>query len=164
MKIEISNLDEHKEEIQSAVRLAVDYLHLDPVSITVDKLELNKINGMCIDISEDEYLILLRPRDKMLETLFYEMAHVRQYMYENLGIELDKMKQTDYTTRWWEVESNKLAKKHEGIVLCTLCLMVMNCTYIPTNNILWKLWDNVPRQECIWRIMRLPSKRMEAGK
>lgn len=110
MKIEISNLEEHKEEIQSAVRLASDYLHLDPISITVDKLELNKIFGMCIDISEDEYLILLKPHNRMLETLFHEMAHVRQYMYENLGAQLDEMKESDYVTRWWEVEANNLAK------------------------------------------------------
>ena len=73
-------------------------------------LYIDGANGMCIDLSQDEFLILLRDRDYMMHTLVHELVHTKQYMKQDLGKHLDARSE-EYDTAWWEVEARNLTKQ-----------------------------------------------------
>jgi hypothetical protein len=67
------------------------------------------INGLCLDSSEDEFIILVKEEGRdigaILNTIAHEMVHVKQYMKENLGQLLDQYTTIPYHDRWWEKEA-----------------------------------------------------------
>ena len=73
-------------------------------------LYIDGANGMCIDLSQDEFLILLRDYDRMMHTLVHELVHAKQYMKQDLGKHLDARSE-EYETSWWEVEARNLTKQ-----------------------------------------------------
>jgi hypothetical protein len=66
-------------------------------------------NGLCMDESDSEFIILVketgRSVGKILVTIAHEMIHVKQHMKENLGWYLDNHKDIPYLDRWWEKEA-----------------------------------------------------------
>ena len=109
MKIRI--LKTHSQEAIRELTLHVcKLLDFYPSSIEIDNLLVESTNGMCIDLSQNEFLILLKDQEKMLHTLVHELVHVKQYMKQDLGKHLDAMSE-EYETAWWEVEARKLTKQ-----------------------------------------------------
>jgi hypothetical protein len=64
---------------------------------------------LCIDESEDEFIILVKEQSRDLQDMFitiaHEMIHVKQHMKENLGWFLDNYGDIPYRERWWEKEA-----------------------------------------------------------
>ena len=85
-------------------------LDISPSVIEIDDLSVEGVNGMCIDLSQDEFLILLRDYDRMMHTLVHELVHAKQYMKQDLGKHLDARSE-EYDTAWWEVEARNLTKQ-----------------------------------------------------
>ena len=97
--------------VKSFVRFLCDELDIKPKRITIaewEELESNTI-GLCIDESEDEFIILVKEKTRdlsnMLVTIAHEMIHVKQYMLQNLGWFLDNNGHIPYQERWWEKEA-----------------------------------------------------------
>ena len=105
MKIEISNC-ENKQTIYNFVSHACQMLEISPQSIEIDDCDIDGVNGMCIDLSEKDFLILVKSHKNMLRTLAHELVHVKQYMKQNLGHFLGT---EEYETSWWEVEARTLS-------------------------------------------------------
>ena len=113
--------------VKSFVRFLCIELDIKPKRITVaewEELESNVI-GLCIDESEDEFIILVKEKTRnmqeMLVTIAHEMIHVKQHMKENLGWFLDNRGHIPYLKRWWEKEAFNnalpLYKKYINIAL-----------------------------------------------
>jgi len=101
----------HASIVKSFVRFLCIELKINPKRITVaewEELEGNTI-GLCIDESEDEFIILVKEQTRtlqeMLVTIAHEMIHVKQYMENNLGWFLDNYGHIPYLERWWESEA-----------------------------------------------------------
>lgn len=78
------------------------------VVIEVDDLA-DGINGFCYDESETNLIIALKERcySDMCLTLSHELAHVKQYIEDDLGRHLDLNPNAPYDSRWWEIEANE---------------------------------------------------------
>jgi len=67
------------------------------------------ILGLCVDVSDSDFLIMVKTSDRnigeVFNTIAHEMIHVKQYMTENLGWFLDNRFSIPYHQRWWEVEA-----------------------------------------------------------
>jgi hypothetical protein len=85
-------------------------LGISPSVIEIDDLSVEGVNGMCIDLSQDEFLILLRDHDCTMRTLVHELVHTKQYMKQDLGKHLDARSE-EYDAAWWEVEARNLTKQ-----------------------------------------------------
>lgn len=97
--------------IKSFVQFLCYELNIKPKRITIaewEELEGNTI-GLCIDESEDEFIILVKEQTRtlheMLITIAHEMIHVKQYMLQHLGWFLDNHGHISYQERWWEKEA-----------------------------------------------------------
>ena len=97
--------------VESFVAFLCNELKIKPKRITVaewEELEGNTI-GLCIDESEDEFIILVKEKTRnfqeILITIAHEMIHVKQHMKENLGWFLDNRSEIPYLDRWWEKEA-----------------------------------------------------------
>lgn len=101
-----------QEDIRKLTFHVCELLDFYPSSIEIEVADtlVEGTNGMCIDLSQDEFLILLRYRDRMMHTLVHELIHAKQYMKQNLGRHLDTRSE-EYETAWWEVEARKLTKQ-----------------------------------------------------
>lgn len=112
MNIRVLNIKD-QEEIKSFTAFCCSYLDIQPRSIEIDALEQPGINGMCIDLEPGYFLILLKEHDKKLSTLAHELVHVKQYIKQDLGSQLDS-RDFNYEECWWEVEarSNNLVNKY----------------------------------------------------
>ena len=97
--------------VKSFVRFLCTELNIKPKRIIVAELEDLKSNtiGLCIDESEDEFIILVKENTRTLSdiliTIAHEMIHVKQYMLQNLGWCLDNYGHIPYKERWWEKEA-----------------------------------------------------------
>ena len=97
--------------VKSFVRFLCIELKIKPKRITIaewEELEGNTI-GLCIDESEDEFIILVKEATRTLQdiliTIAHEMVHVKQYIQNNLGWCLDNYGHIAYKERWWEKEA-----------------------------------------------------------
>ena len=98
---------------QNLVRRFVEYLLKDfdvnPKYIEIASTKLKGSHGMCIDLTEDEYLILVDETDRNIGDIFvtiaHEMVHVKQFVKENLGWFIDNRSDIPYYQRWWEKEA-----------------------------------------------------------
>ena len=85
-------------------------LEVYPKAITIASYEPDDNTlGLCLDESDDEFIILVKDtgRDigQVFVTIAHEMVHVKQYMKENLGWFLDNHNDIPYMERWWEKEA-----------------------------------------------------------
>lgn len=108
MKIQVLK-SENQEVIRDFTLYVCERLGINPSLIKIDALEAQGVNGMCIDLSQNEFLILVKEQKNVLQTLAHELVHVKQYMQQELGRELDR-KINDYETSWWEIEARSLSK------------------------------------------------------
>lgn len=86
-------------------------LSIKPDSISVygeDHID-GGVNGLCMDDSPSDFVILVKTKNRtvtdVFNTIAHEMIHVKQYMKENLGHWLDTCQDIPYMERWWEVEA-----------------------------------------------------------
>ena len=97
--------------VKSFVRFLCTELDIKPKRIIIAELEDFESNtiGLCIDESEDEFIILVKENTRTLSdiliTIAHEMIHVKQYMLQNLGWFLDNYGHIHYLERWWEKEA-----------------------------------------------------------
>lgn len=85
-------------------------LDIMPLKVTIAPYELDDgILGLCLDESDDEFIVFVKEQDRNIGQIFttiaHEMVHVKQYMKENLGWFLNNRKDIPYLDRWWEVEA-----------------------------------------------------------
>lgn len=97
--------------IKSFVTFLCIEFNIKPKRITVaewEELDSNTI-GLCIDESEDEFIILVKEQTRTLQeiliTVAHEMIHVKQHIQNNLGWFLDNYGHVPYLERWWEQEA-----------------------------------------------------------
>jgi hypothetical protein len=108
MKIE--TLIKHRNLVEKFVRFLCAELKVQPSKICIDSYDEDNTNlGLCIDESQDEFIILVKESGRNIEDVFitiaHEMVHVKQYMNENLGWFLDNRNYIPYHERWWEQEA-----------------------------------------------------------
>ncbi len=85
-------------------------LDVYPSSIMIADCELeNGTLGLCLDQSDDEFIILVKEKNRNIGEIFttiaHEMIHVKQYMKENLSHWLHTRNDIPYLERWWEKEA-----------------------------------------------------------
>lgn len=96
--------------VEKFVEFLCSELKIYPTKICISSYEEdNDILGMCIDESPNEYIVLVKEKDRnigeVFTTIAHEMIHVKQYMRENLGWFLDNRSHIPYHDRWWEKEA-----------------------------------------------------------
>jgi len=111
MNIKVDNLDDSLTK--DFVNFCCKELNIKPSSIEVvgaAYLAGNKRTGMCIDLDEQNYIIMTAVKDRTLTEIYttvaHEIIHIKQYMENNLGKLLDSNK-PKYEDRWWEKEARE---------------------------------------------------------
>lgn len=100
----------HPNLVEKFAKFLCEELSIQPKRITIAAYEIDEDTlGMCIDESEDEFIILVKEANRdigqVFNTIAHEMIHVKQYMKENLGWFLNNRSDIPYRERWWEVEA-----------------------------------------------------------
>ena len=97
--------------VEKFVKFICDEYDIRPKKISICNMDKNKdsVLGLCLDTSEDEFIILVKEEGRnigqIFNTIAHEMIHVKQYVKENLGWFLDNRGHIPYIERWWEVEA-----------------------------------------------------------
>jgi hypothetical protein len=102
----------HDSLVEQFVNFICKELSINPLKLTIASYdEDDNLNGLCMDESDNEFIILVKETDRNIGEIFttiaHEMIHVKQYMKENLGWFLDNRKDIPYMDRWWEKEAFK---------------------------------------------------------
>jgi len=102
----------HDSLVEKFVNFICKELDIEPLKLTIASYdEDDNLNGLCMDESDSEFIILVKETDRNIGEIFttiaHEMIHVKQYMKENLGWFLDNRKDIPYMDRWWEKEAFK---------------------------------------------------------
>jgi hypothetical protein len=101
---------QNENVIHMFIKWLCEHMCITPKSITIqgDPM-LEGVNGLCIDATEDDFVILVKTGHRSITdvciTIAHEMIHVKQYMKENLGYWMDNCSSIPYMERWWEVEA-----------------------------------------------------------
>ena len=85
-------------------------LDIKPAKITIVPYEPNDDTlGLCLDETEDEFLVFVKEKGRdigcIFATIAHEMIHVKQFLKENLNHWIHTCWDTPYHERWWEVEA-----------------------------------------------------------
>lgn len=108
MKVAV-NMELRSFLIKNFVQFICSEYDIVPKRISISSFESESSFGLCIDENDDEFLILVKEKDRKIEDIFvtiaHEMVHVKQYMKENLGWFLDNRCDIPYSSRWWEKEA-----------------------------------------------------------
>lgn len=85
-------------------------LDIHPAKITIVPYEMDdKTLGLCLDVTEDEFLVFVKEKGRdigcMCTTIAHEMIHVKQFLKDNLNHWIHTCWDTPYHQRWWEVEA-----------------------------------------------------------
>lgn len=85
-------------------------LDIKPAKITIVPYEMDDGTlGLCLDESEDEFLVFVKEKGRdiggMCTTIAHEMIHVKQFLKDNLNHWIHTCWDTPYHKRWWEVEA-----------------------------------------------------------
>jgi hypothetical protein len=96
--------------IEKFARFLCDELQIRPAKVTIVPYELDDgILGLCLDESDDEFIVFVKEKDRdigcICTTIAHEMIHVKQFLKENLNHWLNTCRDTPYHKRWWEVEA-----------------------------------------------------------
>jgi hypothetical protein len=102
----------HDSLVEQFVNFICKELSINPLKLTIASYDKDdNLNGLCMDESDNEFIILVKETDRNIGEIFttiaHEMIHVKQYMKENLGWFLDNRKDIPYMDRWWEKEAFK---------------------------------------------------------
>lgn len=100
----------HPQLVKKFVEWLCDELQIRPRNLEVyAQDDLEGALGLCMDVSDDEFMILVKTEHRDIGdyfvTIAHEMIHVKQYLKENLGHWLDSCSDIPYMQRWWEVEA-----------------------------------------------------------
>lgn len=124
MIIEVTDLDE--KLTKDFVTFCCKELDISPSQIDVEgwpePLKNNAL-GLCYNVTEDEYLIMVSTRGRTLteiyNTIAHELIHVKQYEKDDLDVSMAAHKPA-YEDRWWEIEAREksldLVKKYVDIL------------------------------------------------
>lgn len=98
--------------VEKFVKFLCKELSIYPDSIRVAPYEIpDQVAGLCIDLTETDFLIMVKEKDRRIESIFttiaHEMIHVKQHIKENLNDWLSSCSDTPYMERWWEIEAYK---------------------------------------------------------
>jgi hypothetical protein len=76
-----------------------------PKNLHIFTDETIEIGGACYRNDHDDYMIVLKEQDtgQMIVTLAHELAHVKQYVLDDL--ETAFTTSIPYHVRWWEIEA-----------------------------------------------------------
>lgn len=113
MRLKVEGLDYKLTE--TFVKFCLDRLPANPnyIEIVGQDTLVNGKSGLCIDIDEDNFLILVSKESKSLSQIYisiaHELVHVKQFMYDNLGTLLDQG--YEYDTCWWEQEARERSER-----------------------------------------------------
>jgi hypothetical protein len=104
----------HAELVEKFTRFLCHELDVFPHQITIAAYEVDDSTyGLCIDESENEFLILVKQEGRdigqVFTTIAHEMIHVKQYVKENLAWFLHNRNHIPYMERWWEKEAFSFA-------------------------------------------------------
>lgn len=96
--------------VEKLAKFICEELGVFPRRLTIASYDVDEeVLGLCIDESEDEFIILVKENGRdiaqICNTIAHEMIHVKQYMKENLGWFLDNRSDIPYSERWWEKEA-----------------------------------------------------------
>ena len=85
-------------------------LDIRPAKVTIVPYEMNDGTlGLCLDVTEDEFLVFVKEKDRdigcMCTTIAHEMIHVKQFLKDNLNHWIHTCWDTPYDDRWWEQEA-----------------------------------------------------------
>jgi len=108
MSIEVQMKDSRL--VEKFTKFLCHELDVFPCRITVASHEADDGNlGLCIDETEDEFIILVKESNRnigeVFTTIAHEMIHVKQYIKENLSWFLANRSNIPYMERWWEKEA-----------------------------------------------------------
>lgn len=96
--------------IEKLTRFLCEELDVRPARVAIVPYEVNDgILGLCLDESDDEFIVFVKEKDRdigqICTTIAHEMIHVKQHMKENLSHWLNSCRDTPYLERWWEKEA-----------------------------------------------------------
>ena len=95
--------------IYSFVKFLCKELSILPRTLAIASYNLDESTGMCFDEDDGTYTILVKEKNRKIESVFttiaHEMVHVKQYMFDDLGRLLDECVDVPYEQRWWEIEA-----------------------------------------------------------
>lgn len=96
--------------VEKFVKFLCTELDVRPTSVSVVPYEMdNGIVGLCLDLTDEDFVIFVKEKDRDIGQVFvtvaHEMIHVKQYMKENLGQLLNSCQDVPYVERWWEKEA-----------------------------------------------------------
>lgn len=101
------------DQLKDFINFCKIELKIEHVNIEFDEEYSENLKGECIDLDENNFLILVKLNNRNITevaiTIAHEMTHVKQYVYENLGYHLDN-NDIPYHERWWEIEANENGK------------------------------------------------------
>jgi len=100
--------------VEKFARFLCDELQIRPAKVTIVPYEQNDgILGLCLDESDDEFIVFVKEKDRdigcVCTTIAHEMIHVKQFLKENLNHWIHTCWDTPYHKRWWEIEAYKNA-------------------------------------------------------
>ena len=113
MNLEVQGFN-NSNFIEKFAKFLKKELQIDKGNISIYPMEeevhlQSRANGLCIDSSEDDFILLIyenkRSIDKVFNTIAHEMIHVKQFIKENLNHYLDTCLDIPYDERWWEKEA-----------------------------------------------------------
>ena len=125
MKVEVDCLDPILTE--NFVHFCCDQLRVHPDLIRVEGWDdpfKDGALGLCYEVDfKEEYLIMVatkgRTATEIYDTIAHEMVHVKQFVNQRLGKEIEQEKPI-YENRWWEKEASEksfnLVKKYVDIL------------------------------------------------
>lgn len=101
---------QHKVLTERFVEWLCIELQISPRSIEVHTQDdIDGVYGLCMDVSEDEFVILVKTKNRTVTdwfvTIAHEMIHVKQHLKENLNHWLHSCSDIPYMQRWWEIEA-----------------------------------------------------------
>lgn len=94
-----------------AIMFSIKYLKIPKnilISVEFDELA-DGLNGYVIEQEHNHFDIAIEKRGRLIQqnimTIFHEMTHVKQHIFENLSELLDSPDKPEYSERWWEIEA-----------------------------------------------------------
>jgi hypothetical protein len=109
MKLNTSLNSSYEKLVNPFIQFLCAELKIFPREISVVAENTDDCVGMCIDVDEDSFLILVKEENRNLGQIFttiaHEMIHVKQYMTQELGRLLNEESYIPYEERWWEKEA-----------------------------------------------------------
>jgi hypothetical protein len=97
--------------VEMLAKFLCDELDVTPSRLQIVPFEIDDSGdlGLCLDESDDEFIVFVKEKDRnigeVFTTIAHEMIHVKQYMKENLNWFLHNHKDIPYMDRWWEKEA-----------------------------------------------------------